>query len=83
MAAMDNTTYLRISDLVREASDRFGLTQDSLAGTVGLTREQFNARINNRTRWAVTEVADLARVLDLDLYALLDSASDGEEVLAS
>lgn len=80
---MDNATYLRISDLVRDAGDRFGMTQDALAGSVGLTREQFNARINNRTRWTVTEVAALARLLDLDLYALLDSASDGDEVLAS
>ena len=81
---MDNTTatYLRISDLVRDAADRFGLTQDALAQSVGLTREQFNARINNRTRWTVTEVAALAKLLDLDLYTLLDAASDGDEVLS-
>lgn len=80
---MDNTTYLRISDLVRDAADRFGLTQDALAQSVGLTREQFNARVNNRTRWTLAEVAALCQLLDLDPYVILDIARDGDEVLAS
>lgn len=80
---MATDTYLRISDLVRDAGDRLGMTQGALADSIGLSREQFNARICNRTRWSVTEVSALARLLDLDLYALMDSASDGDEVLAS
>lgn len=75
--------YLRVSDLVRDASDRLGLSQGALADHLGITRPALNARLQCRTRWTLTEVTTLARLLDIDLYALLDSASDGDEVLSA
>lgn len=84
MCAMATTAAdIRLAGLVREAAARTGYTQQALAGILGITREALSARLNGRARWTLSEVAALARALDLDLYALLDSASDGDEVLAS
>lgn len=74
---------LRLSDLVREAADRHGISQAELAPTLGLTRQALGHRLNGISRWTLTEARAVAEVLDLDLDALLDSASDGGEVLAS
>lgn len=72
-----------MSDLVRDASDRFGLTQAALAERIGISREALSARLNGRAKWDLSEVVALSQLLDLNAYALLDAASDGGEVLAS
>lgn len=80
---MASATDTHVADLVQEAAHRLGLGQAALAGILGISRQALNARMTGRTKWTVSEVATLARSLDLDLYALLDSASDGDKVLAS
>lgn len=80
---MASATDLHVADLVQEAAHRLGLGQAALAGMLGISRQALNARMTGRTKWTVSEVATLARALDLDLYALLDGASDGDEVLAA
>ena len=74
--------YLRVSDLVRAAQDRRGMSQQALADSLEITRPALNARLQCRTRWTLSEVVVLAQLLELDLYALLDAASDGDEVLS-
>lgn len=80
---MATPTDLRLSAMVREAGKRKDLTQQQLAHIAGLHRVALNDRLQGRTRWSLSEVRALAVALDLDLYALVDSASDGDEVLAS
>ena len=74
---------LTVSDLIREASTRSGLDQSALAGRLGMSRQAISARMTGRTPWTLSEVAALARLLDLDAHVILDAASDGEDVLAS
>lgn len=83
LSHMATPTDLRLSDMVREAAHRAGLTHQALAGIVGLGRVPFTDRMRGRTPWSVSELTSLARALDLDLYALLDSAVDGDEVTAA
>lgn len=80
---MATATDLRLSGMVQEAAQRLGLDHQALANIAGIHRVSLLDRFRGRTRWSLSEVTALARALDLDLYALLDSASDGEEVLAS
>lgn len=75
--------YLRVSDLVRDAADRYGMSQQALAHALGITRPALNARLQCHTRWTLSEVVALSALLDLNPHALLDAASDGDEVLAS
>ena len=75
--------YLRVSDLVRDASDRMGLDQSALADALGISRPALNQRLNCHTRWTLSEVVALSQLLDLNPHTLLDAASDGDEVLAS
>lgn len=77
------TADLRLSALVEEAADRLGLDQSALAAIAGVSRVSLNERLRGRTRWSLSEVTALARALDLDLGALLDAASDGDEVLSA
>lgn len=74
---------LRLSALVEEAARRLGLDQGALAQIAGIRRVSLNERLRGHTRWSLTEVTALARALDLDLSALLDAASDGDEVLSA
>lgn len=83
VSVMATKSDLRLSAMVREAAERLGLTQQALASIAGLHRVALNDRLQGRTRWTLSELTALARALDLDLTALLDSASDGDEVLAS
>lgn len=74
---------LTVSDLIREASRRSGLGQEALAGVLGMSRQAISARMTGRTPWTLSEVATLARLLDLDAHVILDAASDGDEVTAA
>ena len=79
---MASATDLRLSSLVEEAARRRNLTVDDLAEVAGIHRVSMYDRLRGRTRWSFAEVALLAPALDLELGVLLDSASDGDEVLA-
>lgn len=74
---------LTVADLIRDAADRYGLGQSALAARLGVSRQAVSARMTGRTPWTLSEVATLARLLDLDAHVILDAASDGEDVLAS
>ena len=80
---MATATDLRVSDVVRDAADRLGLTHAALAGVLGISRPALTQRLTGRTRWTVSELATLARLLDLDLHAILDTTSDGGDVSAA
>lgn len=70
-------TDARVVDLVREQLHELGMTQAALAGALGLSPMSISDRMNGRSRFTVDEVARLARILGLDLHALL-----GEEAAA-
>lgn len=77
------TSSLRVADLIRDAADRYGLSQSALADRLDMSRQAVSARMTGRTPWTLSEVAALSQLLDLNPHALLDAASDGGEVLAS
>ena len=75
-------TTLTVADLIRDAADRYGLSQSSLAARLGMSRQAVSARMTGRTPWTVAEVSALCQLLDLDPYVILDVARDGDEVLS-
>lgn len=70
-------TDARVVDLVREQLHKLGMTQAALAGALGISPGTMSERMTGRSRFTVDEVARLARILGLDLHALL-----GEELAA-
>lgn len=75
-------TTLTVADLIRDAADRYGLSQSALASRLDMSRQAISARMTGRTPWTLAEVSALAQLLDLDPHVILDVARDGDEVIA-
>ena len=72
---MATATDQRLSEQVSQAARRLGLTQTALAAMVGISDIAFSRRMNGHAKWTLSEVATLARVLELDLHALLEGSA--------
>lgn len=75
VALMATATDQRLSEQVSDAARRLGLTQTALAAMAGISDTAFSRRMNGHTKWTLSEVAKVARVLELDLHALLEGST--------
>lgn len=73
---MANTTKRRYSasDLIRGAAARDRLSQGDLADALGMSRQSVQHRLTGRSRWTIGELRDVADVLGLDFYELVDAS---------
>lgn len=60
------------ADEVRAAMARKRKTQNDVAGELGLSRQAVSDRLRGRTPWTVSEIHQLARLLDVPACALVD-----------
>ncbi len=78
----ESELYPRFGQLVRRHRERLGLNQAEIGQAIGLTRASIANIETGRQRIPLHHLYRLARVLKVDVHALLPTAAGGASMLA-